>query len=99
MEDDDLELYVKDLKAKFEDIAAIVYNDEEELTNKEFSSFAEEMLELNHEMIQHIRTLTHRVTILERAAKFDGLSAMLKAQEESPGDPPSKEPHKDEIYL
>lgn len=85
---EDLELYVKELKDKFEDLEKIVFNDEEELNNKEFSAFAEEMLELNHMMIEKIREMDYRLGLLERVAKIPDLQEQVKVYTESQKDTP-----------
>ena len=80
---EDLDLYVQELKAKFDDIVKTVFNDEEELSAKEFSLFAEDMVELNHMMIKHIRMLYYRLETLEKVAKLDKIAGKLDSADEN----------------
>lgn len=80
----DIELEFRDLKAKFENAQEIVFNDEETLTNKEFSNFAEELLELIFRMLQLMRTYQFRIETLEKAARFGDLTKLVEEEKKYP---------------
>ena len=65
----DFSMYMKDLICKLKTIEDVVFNDEEELSNREFSRFAEEMLDAMTKLAEWNEKQENEIEFFHKAVK------------------------------
>ena len=98
----DFSMYMKDLVCKLKTIEEIVFNDEEELSSREFSRFAEEMLDAMTKLAEWNEKQEKEIEILKKMAHFDKFEKIvqeLSLEDETKVDSSSEnKPDKDNMY-